>query len=551
MNPTHLPATTRGLELTHLMVRLEAQARRSASMRDPQPEFLDAALVATQARAWMATLRLLPQTHWAIYEPHPQRFAAMLFGAWHAAKTVVVVPHTRPSMLRALAQLGCGYLGTFPPPLAALCEPTPAPDTLPELGPLCADAKISLFTSGSTGEPTRIDKTLQHFAAECDALEAVLGATMQRQPLVTSATHQHIYGLLYCIFWPLAAGRPVYLKRLSGAPWDFPPGSRPTVVTTPTALRQLQAAGGPAPAASPATAYKMAVAAPPAANIAKNAPKNTAAGNAGPAPTPPAAGNAGPAPSPPAADNAGPAPSPPAADNAGPAPSPAAAGNAEPAAASEVAHLAPLTAGLIISSGGPLPPALAAWAQQHLGCPVVELLGSTETGGIAYRQAGNLPAPWTALPQVLWRIDRGSLSVCSPFVYRAGYFRTADRAAAVPRASAARSTTFELLGRADRILKIHEKAVSLAEVESILSAHPGVARAVALSLQPQPCAAPKIAVVIEPADEKLASPEDLSAFLRRQVISAAVPDPQHWRVISQWPAANGLKTTQQDLLDLF
>jgi acyl-coenzyme A synthetase/AMP-(fatty) acid ligase len=506
MNLLHLPAATGGFSLTHLMVRLATQSSSSAAAQDPLPGFLNAALVAAQARVWQATLLQQPQTHWAIYEPDPQRFAAMLFGAWHARKTVVVVPHTRPAMLRALAQLHCGYLGTFPSHVASLCRPKLSSEFLPELRPLCPDAKISLFTSGSTGEPTRIDKTLQHFAAECDALEAVLGTAMQQQPLVTSTTHQHIYGLLYCVLWPLAAGRPVWMQRLSGAAWQFHPGSRPTVVTTPTALRQLQAAGNQTAAAQ--SADKFNVAARFAAKINRFAA----------------------------------------------APYAKQINEAAAALPAEKIHVdlpAPPTAGLIISSGAPLAPTLAAWAQQTLGCPVVELLGSTETGGIAYRKAGVTPNPWSPLPQVRWRIDHGSLSVCSPFASQAGYFRTADRAIAVPQASAADPQTFELLGRTDRIVKIHEKPVSLAEVEAILSSHPEVARAAALSLQPRLCAAPKLAVVIELTGEKLAPTQDLSAFLRSQVISAAVPEPSHWRYVSQWPAADGIKTTQRDLQNLF
>src|SRR3546814_18561181 len=72
----------------------------------------------------------------------------------------------------------------------------------------------------------------------------------------------------------------------------------------------------------------------------------------------------------------------------------------------------------VFSSGGPLAPAVAAAYNAVLACRVVEVYGSTETGGIARRAVidAAAPPPWTPMPGVVVTLlpDR-SVPVLSPF----------------------------------------------------------------------------------------------------------------------------------------
>ncbi len=54
----------------------------------------------------------------------------------------------------------------------------------------------------------------------------------------------------------------------------------------------------------------------------------------------------------------------------------------------------------VFSSGGPLPNDAANHSQQLFGDYPLEVFGSTETGGIAYRQQLSATQPWTLFPGV-------------------------------------------------------------------------------------------------------------------------------------------------------
>jgi 3-hydroxymyristoyl/3-hydroxydecanoyl-(acyl carrier protein) dehydratase len=66
---------------------------------------------------------------------------------------------------------------------------------------------LSLCTSGSSGEPKRIDKNLRQLANEVEALERLWGADLGPACIIGSVATQHIYGLLFRVLWPLCAGR--------------------------------------------------------------------------------------------------------------------------------------------------------------------------------------------------------------------------------------------------------------------------------------------------------------------------------------------------------
>ena len=93
--------------------------------------------------------------------------------------------------------------------LDALCQPPLAAAALD------LDAcQLSLCTSGSSGEPKRIDKTLRQLANEVRALEALWGADLGQACIIGSVATQHIYGLLFRVLWPLCAGRSFVRQQL-------------------------------------------------------------------------------------------------------------------------------------------------------------------------------------------------------------------------------------------------------------------------------------------------------------------------------------------------
>jgi acyl-coenzyme A synthetase/AMP-(fatty) acid ligase len=76
----------------------------------------------------------------------------------------------------------------------------------------CSDpfsCQLALYTSGSTGAPKRVEKSLAQLLREVENLQALWGSTRQRVCVLATVPHYHIYGLLFRVLWPLIAGRPV------------------------------------------------------------------------------------------------------------------------------------------------------------------------------------------------------------------------------------------------------------------------------------------------------------------------------------------------------
>ncbi|WP_434699329.1 AMP-binding protein [Pseudomonas sp. D1-1] len=239
---------------------------------------------------------------------------------------------------------------------------------------------LTLCTSGSSGEPKRIEKTLRQLSNEVQALEQLWGADLGPQAcMIGSVATQHIYGLLFRVLWPLCAGR-TFVRRQLAFPED------------------LQRASREHPAfawvASPALLKRMG-------------------------------------------------------------------DNLDWPALSSVRR--------VFSSGGALPAEAARSLQQRLGQWPTEVFGSSETGGIAWRQGGDLWQPFAGVE--LGQDSDGALLIASPYLPSGHVEHSAD---------AARITEdgrFELLGRLDRIVKLEEKRISLPMLEQALTAHDWVSEA--------------------------------------------------------------------------
>ena len=239
--------------------------------------------------------------------------------------------------------------------------------------------QLSLCTSGSSGEPKRIDKSLRQMANEVQALEQLWGADLGDACIIASVAAQHIYGLLFRVLWPLCAGRSFVRKQLA-FPEDMQRASREHAAF--------------AWIASPALLKRMA-------------------------------------------------------------------DNLDWPALSSVRR--------VFSSGGALPEEAARTLFERLGQWPTEILGSSETGGIAWRQGQHLWQPFADVQ--LSQSSDGALIIASSYLPKGHVEHTADAA----RIEA--GGRFELLGRLDRIVKLEEKRISLPMLEQALVSHDWVAEA--------------------------------------------------------------------------
>lgn len=117
---------------------------------------------------------------------------------------------------------------------------------------------------------------------------------------------------------------------------------------------------------------------------------------------------------------------------------------------------------IIYSSGGPLPEDVARKACELTGYWPMEIYGSTETGGIAYRQSKNGPV-WKPFEVCKMSVaENGCLNIKSSYILEADGFTTGDLVDLYD------DGRFLLKGRSDSIVKIEEKRISLPEVENRL-----------------------------------------------------------------------------------
>ena len=105
---------------------------------------------------------------------------------------------------------------------------------------------VELFTSGSTAQPKRIEKTLRHLECEAAIIEELFAPILSAKARFhATVPYHHLYGLTFGLIWPLLAGRP--FRRDAHEVWETVFASDlsdSVLVTSPAHLTRL--AGFPA-----------------------------------------------------------------------------------------------------------------------------------------------------------------------------------------------------------------------------------------------------------------------------------------------------------------
>jgi acyl-CoA synthetase (AMP-forming)/AMP-acid ligase II len=131
----------------------------------------------------------------------------------------------------------------------------------------------------------------------------------------------------------------------------------------------------------------------------------------------------------------------------------------------------------IFSSGGPLSHEAALQVSACCGQAALEIFGSTETGGIAWRRQGPEPVTaWALFDGMKLDYERGRWWLQSPYLLNGERLELADRIELLD------DGRFILSGRLDRIVKIEEKRLSLSEMEKRLAELPWISDAVTLMI---------------------------------------------------------------------
>ncbi|MDC7219031.1 MAG: AMP-binding protein [Spirochaetales bacterium] len=200
------------------------------------------------------------------------------------------------------------------------------------------------------------------------------------------------------------------------------------------------------------------------------------------------------------------------------------------------------------SSGGFLPPSAAEKARALFGRDVTEIYGSTETGGIASRLSPG-EKEWAPLDTVSLDLTE---TLCR---IRSSYLESEDWENLGDLLEWGEEGRFVLKGRADSIVKVEEKRISLHEMEKALLEHPWVDDCSVLYFQgKRQFLGAAVALSDKSRGEweglkKLEINRELRRFLSPRFHSTLLP--KKWRYPEKLPRNSMAKLQKEKVLALF
>lgn len=379
-------------------------------------------------------------------------FAAALFAGLSLDKNIILLPNNKKPTVNYFA-------GEFDEVLTD----ENIKDVTPVMGEFSftihKNAKITFFTSGSGGIPKKSLKRFENLFLEVGVLEELFGSQIKTAVVLSTVTHQHMYGFLFKILWPICFG------RCFGA----------FTVEYPEELgKMVRAHNSVALVSSPAFLKRYFL----------------------------------------------------------------------------VESVSPML-NAVFSSGGKLDFNVACATRQNLGVVPVEVYGSTESGGMAYREQSSANQPWMVFPGVVLQQEEkdGPLVAKSPY-FDEPFLLTGDRAEMYA------DGRFQLLDRLDDVVKIEEKRVSLTELNKKILSSILIFESVVLELeengrQQTAC----LAVLSEEGSKALKTEGKLKVCkaLRELLLTHfdALVVPKKFRFVNELPYTSQYKLIKKDLAGYF
>lgn len=168
-------------------------------------------------------------------------FVVALLAVLAARKTPILLPNNLPGSIKNLAEqyeLILTDIDELEASFSANRLQAPQSDAAWQMPPLAADQLVVLFTSGSTGMPKCIEKSLASIEAEVSDLSEVFAEVATHCVAAASVSHQHLYGLLFKVFWSLYDQRP-FLREQIRFPEALPEKQRLLFISSPALLSRM------------------------------------------------------------------------------------------------------------------------------------------------------------------------------------------------------------------------------------------------------------------------------------------------------------------------
>lgn len=395
----------------------------------------------------------LSEKTWALWEQDSYEFLVLFFAALNAKKDILLPPNRISDLEKELAEQDIYFLERQEYKL----EHNQV--TLNFDQAFLEQSQVYFYTSGSTGQPKKIPRNLAQLFNEVKGLDESFELPEYAIAIAT-VSHQHIYGLLFKLLWPLASGRGFYNNQ----------------VAFPEDIADIQ---------------KKIV----SLNI-----KNYVV--------------------------------------------------------SSPALLKRWTKDVILqdcitlySSGGKLDSGV----RPYLNRPITEVFGSSETGGIAYRQEDD--ALWIPFKNVDVRMtEHNELEVKTNHACTHDWILTGDKVELAVENDF--KSSFQLLGRLDRIVKLEEKRLSLDAIELKILELDAVQQCHVLVVEKEHRQMLACVVVLNHDAREFLEKSTKSSFvkalktqLKDKLETIAIP--RQWRFITQLPQNAQSKLNKQYLKSFF
>ncbi|WP_445405483.1 AMP-binding protein [Acinetobacter pittii] len=396
-----------------------------------------------------AAIAQMENLTWALWEADSYEFLVLFFAALLAKKQILLPPNRVRELEQDFAAQQIYFLKR-----QEIGEVVPLSLMLDDA--FLEQAQLYFYTSGSTGEPKKIPRTLRQLLNEVQGLSQSFSFD-EHATAIATVSHQHIYGLLFKLLLPLATGRSFYNPQMA-----FPED----VVQ---AQKQLETMGlSNYLISSPALLKRWTT------------------------------------------------------------------------------DVVLQHCQMVFSSGGKL----ESGVRPFLNRLIIEVLGSSETGGIAHRAKDE--DAWTAFSNVAIRIEDQQLMVKSNHAFEEDWITTGDGAAW----SDATCQTFKLMGRTDRIVKLEEKRLSLDAIEQSIQALDAVQQCHVLVLEHEHRQILGCIVILKEYAREQLQQLGKSAFvghLKQQLKDSleTIAIPRQWRFLSQLPQNSQSKLNKSYLQTLF
>ena len=209
----------------------------------------------------------------------------------------------------------------------------------------------------------------------------------------------------------------------------------------------------------------------------------------------------------------------------------------------------PLKTPWIFTSGGVLDQQTAKKTHEIFGFWPMEIYGSTETSGIAFRQSSGGPE-WTPFDNVHLSVNNdGALVIRSPYIKDSQGFQTADAAQILD------DGRFLLKGRIDSVVKIEEKRISVTEIEDRLLQSGFVSEACVVPLEDKRQYLAAAVVFNENGKARFSGLEKIEinnywkGFLSQYFENVVIP--KKWRYLQSLPQDSQGKKRKEEISLLF